>query len=455
MTPKKKSARKAKRKVAPKSRKKVAPKGPALELVRYKKEWPALKSETRHTASLSPYARNARTHSKAQVAQIADSIKEWGWTNPILIDEDDTIIAGHGRVLAAELIEIEVVPVVVADSWTTEQKRAYVLADNRLALSAGWDNDLLSLELTELSGLDFDINLIGFEPLELKTLMRDGKLDDDDAAAPPLPEAPTSAAGDIWLLGPHRLICGDATDAKVVDAVLDGVVPRLMVTDPPYGVEYNPKWRHDAGVNNSKRIGKVENDERIDWTAAWRLFPGDVAYVWHAGLHAGEVALNLQEAGLVIRSQIIWSKDRFAISRGNYHWHHEPCWYAVREKKKAHWIGGRKESTLWEIAGSNSSGEEKTIHGTQKPLECMGRPMRNHDAEAVYDPFLGSGSTLIAAQKQDRRCFAIDIDPRYVDVAVIRWQNLTGKDAVLHGKGGKRSKARTFNAISETRRGAK
>ena len=214
-----------------------------------------------------------------------------------------------------------------------------------------------------------------------------------------------------------------------VARLLGGQQPGIMVTDPPYGVEYDPEWRKAAGVNNSARMGKVANDDRIDWSAAWALFPGNVAYVWHAGRFCGPVAASLYSSGLVIRAQVIWAKSRFALSRGHYHWQHEPCWYVVREGKTSQWTGDRKQSTVWDIAVSNDG--DPTIHGTQKPLECMARPMRNHDFNLVYDPILGSGTTLIAAENLGRSCMGMELDPRYVDVIIDRWQRASGLEAKL------------------------
>lgn len=408
------------------------------------KDWPAANSEARLVAKLVPYARNARTHSKGQVAKIAAAIREWGWTMPVLIDEQDGVIAGHGRLLAAELLGIEVVPTITARGWSEAQKRAYVIADNQLAMEAGWDRNLLGSELLGLRELGFDLALTGFDDLDLKGLVRGDALQDDDSKIPALSNAPATRLGDLWMLDRHRVQCGDSTDPKAVTRLLNGETPLLMVTDPPYGVDYDPHWRKEAGVNKGARMGKVKNDDRVDWTPVWRLFPGSVAYVWHAGLHAGEVGRNLVEAGLLLRSQIMWSKSRFALSRGNYHWQHEPCWYAVREGKNAAWTGGRKEATVWEISHSGGN-EEVTVHGTQKPLECMGRPMRNHDAAIVFDPFLGSGSTLVAAHLQERLCYGMDLDARYVDMAVGRWQNHTQREAVLQGDG------RTFAEIKAER----
>jgi DNA modification methylase len=201
-----------------------------------------------------------------------------------------------------------------------------------------------------------------------------------------------------------------------------------MVTDPPYGVAYDPTWRHRAGVNKSTRIGKVRNDEQADWGRAWALFPGAIAYVWHGALHSTTVAESLTKQGFTIRAQIIWAKERLVIGRGDYHWQHEPCWYAVRSK--GNWTGDRKQTTLWTI--SSKGQDTNTVHGTQKPVECMRRPILNNSCagDPVYDPFLGSGTTLIAAQTSGRGCVGLEIDPAYVDVAVQRWQSFTGKQAV-------------------------
>ena len=229
----------------------------------------------------------------------------------------------------------------------------------------------------------------------------------------------------------------------IVVTVLGTAKPALMVTDPPYGVDYDPAWRHRMGVNKSARIGKVRNDERADWADAWALFPGNIAYVWHGALHAATVAESLERQGFAIRAQIIWAKERLVIGRGDYHWQHEPCWYAVRNK--GNWTGDRKQTTLWTIPSGGQDAE--TVHGTQKPVECMRRPMLNNSepGDAVYEPFLGSGTTLIAAETTGRTCFAMELDPLYVDVAVRRWQAFTGKAATLSSDG------RTFAAVAAQR----
>ncbi len=331
----------------------------------------------RLVSTLIPFARNPRTHSEAQVAEIAASIREFGWTNPILIDGENGIIAGHGRLLAARQLGMKTVPVIELAGMNEAEKRAYIIADNKLALNAGWDNELLALELGELQGLGFDLALTGFSDDELAGLLSVGTVGlTDPDEVPPLPDLPVSRSGDLWLLGSHRLLCGDSTSPDDVAWVLGSVKPHLMATDPPFGVNYDPAWRGRAGVNaNTGKMGHVTNDDRADWREAWALFPGDVAYVWHAGRFASAVQASLEATGFEIRSQIIWAKDRFALSRGHYHWQHEPCLYAVRGT--AHWKGDRSQSTLWQIPSREDRGHG---HGTQKPVECMRRPMLNNSS---------------------------------------------------------------------------
>lgn len=239
----------------------------------------------------------------------------------------------------------------------------------------------------------------------------------------------------LRLKSKHRIMCGDSTSAEDVARLLDGAKPHLMVTDPPYGVEYDPNWRNEADRANGKpygarAVGLVSNDDKADWREAWALFPGDVAYVWHAGLFAPVVADSLAACDFHLRSQIIWSKSNFAIGRGDYHWHHEPCWYAVRKGRKGHWAGDRKQTTVWEIAKPAKS---ETGHGTQKPVDCMKRPIENNSkpGDAVYEPFSGSGTTIIAGEMTGRRVFAMELNPAYVDIAVKRWEQFVGGKAEL------------------------
>ena len=394
-----------------------------------------------------PYARNARTHSEDQINQISASIREFGFTNPILIDDENGVIAGHGRLQAAIKLGMAQLPCIRLSGLSEAKKRALVLADNKLALNAGWDPAALRLELTDLSIAGFDLSLTGFSDLELQAILADktdGLTDPDDV--PDIAE-PVSVLGDVWIMGKHRLVCGDCTDAGVVAKALNGVEPHLMVTDPPYGVEYDPEWRNRADIANGKpygdrAVGVVHNDYKSDWRDAWALFPGAVAYVWHGGRRAAEVQTSLEVAGFEIRCQIIWAKDNFAISLGHYHWQHEPCWYAV--KGNGHWSGSRSQTTLWKIPKPQKS---DTGHSTQKPIECMKRPIENNSSpgQAVYEPFSGSGTTIIAAEMTGRCCHAIELSPQYVDVAVRRWQAFTGKESVLDGDG------RTFNELEKCR----
>ncbi|WP_375173707.1 site-specific DNA-methyltransferase [Pseudooceanicola sp.] len=394
---------------------------------------------------LIPYAQNARTHSDAQVAQIAASIREFGFNNPVLVDGENGIIAGHGRVMAARKLGLDVVPVVELAHLSEAQKRAYILADNKLAEQAGWDRELLSLELGDLSDLGVDLGDLGFDGKELDELLSHDLGDEREEATPDPPANPVSQTGDLWCLGAHRLLCGDATDATAVSRLLNGVKPHLLCSDPPYGVNYDPDWRNRAGASETKRTGKVMNDDRADWQEAWALFPGDVAYVWHGALHASTVAESLEACGFDIRAQIIWAKDRHVLSRGHYHWAHEPCWYAV--KGKGHWSGDRKQSTLWSIPSRDQ--DAQTVHGTQKPVECMRRPILNNSSpgQAVYEPFSGSGTTIIAAEATSRVCYAMELDPAYVDVAVQRWQAYAGEKATLEGTG------QSFEAVAGERAG--
>jgi DNA modification methylase len=244
---------------------------------------------------------------------------------------------------------------------------------------------------------------------------------------PEPPAVPIAQRGEVWQLGRHRLMCGDATNADDVAMALAGVQPNLMVTDPPYGVDYDAQWRADRGVNQNRlKMGAVPNDDRADWREAWQLFVGSIAYVWSAGLRSRQVCESLESTGFALRAQIIWAKDRFALSRGDYHFQHEPCWYAVRGK--GDWHGDRSQSTLWNIPARDDSGHG---HSTQKPVECMKRPIENNSSpgQAVYDPFVGSGTTIIAAEMTGRACHAIEINPTYVDVTIERWQNFTGEKA--------------------------
>lgn len=381
---------------------------------------------------LVPYKNNPVKHSKKQIELLSRSIDEFGWTVPIIVDQKNTVIAGHARLLAAEHVGMKTVPVIVISDLTKDQVRAYRIADNRLAQLAPWLDDMLAVEFKALDEAGFDLDLTGFG-IDVQTQFLGQPAVDDDVREPP--KHPKTKPGDLYLLGDHRLLCGDATNEKDVKRLLGKSTPHLMVTDPPYGVEYDADWRNKALRKNGKpnggrAVGRVSNDQNADWREAWALFSGDVAYVWHAGVAAGTVAESLVVNGFELRVQIMWAKNNIVIGRGHYHWQHEPCWYVVRGR--SHWNGSRKQSTVWDIDKPIKS---ETGHSTQKPVECMARPMRNNSkkGDIVYDPFMGSGTSIVAAETNDRISYGLEIDPGYCDVAVARWEQLTGRKARRHG----------------------
>jgi DNA modification methylase len=308
---------------------------------------------------------------------------------------------------------------------TDSQKKRLALFDNRAAELAEWDVaelDRLQKDMPEaLEGM--------FQDGELETILEEGGIETVAGEADAEPQIDRAAelnkkwqvkAGDLWRIGEHRLLCGDSTKREDVERVMGGEKAQLMVTDPPYGVEYDPTWRADAGVNkNQAKMGKVQNDDVADWTPSWKLFEGDVVYVYHAGRMASTVQASLECAGFVIRAQIVWAKDRMALSRGDYHWQHEPVWYAVRDGKPALRTDDRTQTTLWTIPARDDAGHG---HGTQKPLECMAKPIRNHTLDIIYDPFLGSGTTMVACENLKRKCRGIEISPDYCAVILERMQ---------------------------------
>ena len=398
-------------------------------------------------ARLIPYARNPRRNDEA-VDRMCAAIWEFGFRIPVVARSDGTVVDGHLRLKAAQRLGLPDVPVALADDLSEAKIKAFRLLANRSASWAEWDDELLALELKDLQDAGYDLGLTGFDAGELKGLLEDGPsagLTDEDAVPEP-PADPVTKPGDLWQLGEHRLLCGDATAASDIDRLLAGARPHLLVSDPPYGVEYDPTWRNEAGVSATKRTGKVANDDRADWREAWALFPGDVAYVWHAAIHATTVAESLVASGFDIHDQIVWSKSRFALGRGDYHWQHEPCWYAVKKGTRSHWQGARDQSTLWSIAPAGAK-DAATPHGTQKPVEAMRRPIVNNSerGDLIYEPFCGSGTTLIAAETVGRRCFAMELDPAYCDVIVRRWEGFTGGVAMLQGDG------RTIDALAGER----
>jgi DNA modification methylase len=412
-----------------------------------------------------PYPKNARKWTAAAVGKVADSIREYGWRQPIVCDADDVIIIGHLRLAAAKSLSLGEVPVHVARDLTPAQVKGLRIMDNRSHEESEWDLALLAPEIADLQACAFDLSLTGLDGREIDGLLAT-PIDDEAAnAVPPLPEVAGARSGDIWLCGPHRVLCGDCTDAQSVARLLGESKPILMVTDPPYGVELDSEWRDRAGLNGcgaaepsymKKRTEghketKISGDTRADWSAAFELVPSlEVAYVWHASKFTREVLDGLLRIGFVHHQQIIWDKTRTVLTRSLYWFQHEPCWFV--RKPKAAWFGKPGEnSTIWAWPSPKfimgGSGEEKYDHPTQKPIALMRRPILNHTkrGELVYEPFLGSGTTLAAAELAERVCYGIELDPKYVDVVVQRWQQLSTKEAVLEGDG------RTFNEIRSER----
>ena len=388
----------------------------------------------RPIGELTPNPQNARTHPKGQIKKIANSIKKFGFLNPVLIDQHGVIIAGHGRIEAAKTLGMATVPCLVFDHLSEAQRRAYTLMDNRSAEDSGWDKALIAAEMKWLNAEGFEMELTGFDTSEIGDFISSGQDRSGEDEIPDLPVNPVSQLGETWLLGNHRVRCGSSTNPADVAELLGDRRPHLMVTDPPYGVEYDASWRDGGKTKTGTAKGKVLNDDRADWTEAWKLAPCEVAYVWHASMFGDVVIRSLESAGFERRCHIIWNKNQIAMGRGHYHWKHEPCWYVVKSGATGHWNGSRKESSVWDIDKPQKS---ETGHSTQKPVECMRRPIVNNSkhGDEVYDPFLGSGTTVIAAQSEGRICYGMELNPAYVDVIVRRWQNSTGEKAFREGDG--------------------
>jgi DNA modification methylase len=412
-----------------------------------------MKIEIRPLAEIRPYANNARKIPRKAVNKVAASLQEFGWRQPIVVDRDGVIVVGHVRLLAAQQLGWSEAPVHVADNLTPEQIRAYRLMDNRSHEEADWDLKLLAPELADLQSMSFDLNLTGFNVDEIDTLLGNPLEEETANQAPPLPDVAVTQPGEVWLMDSHRLICGDATSAEDVARLLGNVKPLLMVTDPPYGIELDSEWRDRAGLNGygpaepsymkHRTVGhtttRISGDTRADWSEAYALVPSlEAVYVWHASVHASEVLAGLLRIGLQYPQQIVWNKGRPVLTRTHYWYQHEPCYYL--RKKNAPWFGKPGEnSTVWDSPSPKfilgGSDEQKYDHPAQKPIELMRKPILNHlrRGEPVYDPFLGSGTTLAAAEVTGRVCCGMEIDPNYVDVAVRRWQSLSGKEATLEG----------------------
>lgn len=374
---------------------------------------------------LVPYARNARTHSKEQILQLRASLREFGFVNPVIVDKDLNIIAGHGRILAAKEEGITEVPCVFAEHLTEAQKRAYIIADNRLALSAGWDAEMLAVEIADLQGADFDVSLLGFNNAELNKLLsgiEDVKDDDFDVDAE-LQKSAITQLGDLWLLGRHRLVCGDSTKPDTFALLMDGKQANLVVTDPPYNVNYEGT------------AGKIKNDNMADDKFYQFLFDAffltekamarDASiYIFHADTEGLNFRKAFSDAGFYLSGTCIWKKQSLVLGRSPYQWQHEPILFGWKKAGKHAWFSDRKQTTIWEFEKPKKNGD----HPTMKPVQLIAYPVLNSSMSGsiVLDPFGGSGSTLIACEQTERVCYMVELDEKYCDVVVKRFIELVG-----------------------------
>ncbi len=389
-------------------------------------------------ARLQPYAKNAKMHGEDQVARLAASMAEFGWTVPCLVGEDGELIAGHGRVLAATQLGLTEAPVIVLGHLTEAQRRAYRLADNKLTELGTWDEALLSAELQDLLAEDYDLSLIGFDDGELDALLSSeadadtGPSGDADETPEP-PEDPISRPGDLWILGKHRVLCGDATVATDVERVLDGARANLSFCDPPYNVDY-------AGGVGAEKAGKgrrIKNDALGDGFGQFlydacvliNLYTDGAVYICMSSSELHTLKVAFAEAGGHWSTFVIWAKDRFTLGRSDYQRQYEPILYGWPERTKRHWCGARDQGDVWQIPRPHKN----DLHPTMKPVALVERALRNSSqrGDLVLDPFGGSGTTLIAAETTGRRAALLELDPKYVDVIVRRWQEFTGQGAVL------------------------
>ena len=374
---------------------------------------------------LVPYQNNARTHSPEQINKLRSSLREFGFINPVIIDRDYGIIAGHGRAIAAREEGIKEVPCVFADHLTEAQKKAYIIADNRMALDAGWDEELLRIEIEELQGMDFDSLLTGFDEKELSKLFDDGKeaKDDDFDVDAELKKPTFSKAGDVWTLGRHRLVCGDSTKPETYEVLMDDRKANLVVTDPPYNVDY----KGTAGkIKNDNMASEKFFDFLFDAFSCMEKVMADDAsiYVFHADTEGLNFRKAFDAAGFYLSGCCIWKKPSLVLGRSPYQWQHEPVLYGWKKNGKHQWYSDRKQTTIWEFEKSKKNGE----HPTMKPIPLLCYPITNSSMSntLVLDPFGGSGSTLIACEQTDRSCATIELDEKFCDVIVNRYIELVG-----------------------------
>lgn len=402
------------------------------------------KIEILKTDSLIPYARNSRTHSEAQVAQIAGSIREFGFTNPVLIDAENGIIAGHGRIMAAQKLGLAEVPCIRLDHLTETQRKAYVIADNKLALNSGWDDSMLALELAELQDDNFDLSLTGFDESELADLLAEtieGKTDPDEVQEPPVD--PVTVRGDVWVMGKHRLLCGDSTSIDDLRKLCGEQDVDMWLTDPPYNVAYEGKTKDALTIqNDSMTDDSFRTFLRDAYVAADAVMKqGAVFYIWHADSEGYNFRGAAHDAGWKVRQCLIWKKSTMVMGRQDYHWKHEPCLYGWKEGAGHLWATDRKQTTILEFEKPSRNGE----HPTMKPVALFEYQMLNNTkgGDIVLDSFGGSGTTMIAAEKNGRIARIMELDPKYCDVIVKRWQDFAGKQAIHEASG------KTFDEMKE------
>ena len=404
-----------------------------------------MKISYRGVDELIPYERNSRTHSDEQIAQVANSITEFGFTNPLLIGEDNVVIAGHGRLMAAKKLGMLEVPTIELSHLTPEQRRAYVIADNKLAEQSGWDADLLALELGDLASSEYDLSLLGFDDKELLALLAamPGLTDPDDV--PDLGPEMITQAGDNWIMGKHRLRCGDSTCEKEMKVLCSNNLVDMWITDPPYNVAYEGKTKDALTIKNDSM-----NDEsfRAFLTDAYKAADGSmksgaVFYIWHADSEGYNFRGAAKDVGWDIRQCLIWKKNSMVMGRQDYHWQHEPCLYGWKSGSGHLWSSDRKQTTILEFDRPTKSKE----HPTMKPVALMEYQILNNSKgdDIILDSFGGSGSTLIAAEKNGRICYLMELDARYCDVIIRRWQEFTGHEAVLE------SSQKTFKEVCDMR----
>ena len=408
---------------------------------------------------LVPYARNARTHSDSQVAQIAGSIAEFGFVNPVLVGGDNIIIAGHGRVMAAKKLGLQTVPTIKLDHLTENQRRALVIADNKIAENAGWDEELLRLELQNLADEDFDLDLLGFDDVELDDLLT--SLDDDEAAAldeniPEVQENPVSRSGDIWIMGEHRLLCGDSTSEADMKKLMGGELADMVFTDPPYNVNYGDtakdKLRSKGGAKAGRKImnDNLGDDFEAFLTAACKnmlAHTKGALYICMSSSELDTLQSAFRNAGGKWSTFIIWAKNTFTLGRSDYQRQYEPILYGWKDGNDRYWCGARDQGDVWFY----NKPQKNDLHPTMKPVDLVVRGIKNSSKtlDIVLDPFGGSGSTLIAAEHTGRQARLIELDPKYVDVIVRRWQEMTGLQATLSGTD------QEFKAVEKDRLGGK